>query len=453
VVSTSLPSGADALLDTCRMDTPAWAPASVPAAVRGGPQTASDLSSGNAWKELLERLLEAGEVIRSNTRGTQTAERVAGYRHLLVLVGLGIDECLRRSDPFEPRIRPGNVDNVLKWGMDCPDAAYLGTSVRGDASYVLRGTRGTVRYLGFQIMGGMTTQANLVADDLEIHPDGSFELYLSPQRRPGNWMPIAQGASSLVIRQFFYDWLAEEPARLTIECLDAPPSAGEHASRRVRASNSESAGDVESLGEPGAREFDAESAALACQLVALGEFVEASLRFWKQIDDSIRAGGVNGFRQPANRTDIGGAEENLSVWGSWEVGEDEALLIEVEPPDCLYWSVSLGNLWWESIDYAEHQSSLNGHQAVVDGDGIFRAVVSQRDPGVANWLDPAGHSRGPAIFRWLRPASEPPVPTTKLLKLSELDGTLPPWTARVDEAQRNNAIGVRRRGVARRFSR
>jgi hypothetical protein len=420
------------------MDVPSWAPASVRAAARAGLQTGSDLSSGSAWKQLLERLEEAGGALRKIWPDAPEAEQVAGYRHLLVLLALGIDECLRHSDPYDPRIRPGNVDNALKWGMDCPDAAYSGASVRGDASYLLRGTRGTVRYLGLQLMSGMATLSNVVADDLEIAPDGSFELYLSAERRPGNWMPNTEGASSLVVRQFFYDWLEEEPARLTIECLDLPMHGAERPSTPVRRNGA----------EPGSA-----SAALARQLVALGEFADESLRFWDQVDDSIRAGGVNGFRQPANRTDIGGAEENVTVWGSWEVGEDEALLIEVTPPDCLYWSVSLGNLWWESIDYAEHQSSLNGHQAVVDPDGVFRAVVSQRDPGIVNWLDPAGHRRGPVIFRWLRAASEPPVPATTVLAVNDLDEALPAWTKRVDQAGRNKAIGERRRGVARRFSR
>ena len=55
--------------------------------------------------------------------------------------------------------------------------------------------------------------------------------------------------------------------------------------------------------------------------------------------------------------------------------------------------MALGNYWWETIDYANHQSSLNGFQAVLDDDGVFRAVVSARDPGVANWLDTAGHGQ------------------------------------------------------------
>ena len=72
---------------------------------------------------------------------------------------------------------------------------------------------------------------------------------------------------------------------------------------------------------------------------------------------------MNCFRQPAALTQMGAAAENVSTWGSWSLGDDECLVIEVTPPDALYWSVSLGNYWWETIDYAHRQSSLNGHQA------------------------------------------------------------------------------------------
>ena len=102
--------------------------------------------------------------------------------------------------------------------------------------------------------------------------------------------------------------------------------------------------------------------------------------------------------------------------GSWQLDADEALIIEVTPPEGLYWSFSLGNPWWETIDYARHESSLNGHQSSIDDDGIFRVVVAHRDPGVANWLDTAGHSAGPVILRCVRTLSAP-VPTTRVVKL------------------------------------
>jgi hypothetical protein len=190
---------------------------------------------------------------------------------------------------------------------------------------------------------------------------------------------------------------------------------------------------------------------MARRLIALGEFVEASLAFWRDIETAGRAQGLNQFREPANRTDIGGAEENVTTWGSYELTPDEALLIEVTPPDALYWSVAIGDPWWASVDYANHQSSLNGHQAVIDADGVFRAVLCQRDPGIANWLDPGGYTRGPMIFRWLR-ASSAPVPSTRVVKYDEIDEALPD-AARVTPEQRAATVARRRAAVRRRFCR
>jgi hypothetical protein len=412
-------------------DAPAWLPASVGSAYRHGPGSDDDLVSGRAWAGLLEVLGRAGAVLQSDRAPKTPVDQAAGYRHLLVLVALAIDEALRPSDPYDPFFAPANVDNVLKWGMDCPDAAYTGAAIRPDARYRIRGRRGSVRYLGFQVMSGIENSGNVVADELEMAADGSFEIMLGAEPEPGNSMVLPPGSSSVVVRQFFYDWDTEEPARLEIECLDAGeprPSAA--------------AGDDGVLSAAG----------VGRQLGALGRFVEASLEFWLDIEEGGRAQGVNMFRPPAARTDMGGAAENVSVWGSWELDPDMALVIEVTPPEALYWSVSLGNYWWETIDYASHQSSLNGHQAVVDGDGVFRAVVAARDPGVANWLDSAGHRQGAMIFRWLR-AADAPVPATRVVKVADLAGVLPPDTALVDPATRAATMARRRSAVRRRFPR
>lgn len=400
---------------------PAWAPASVRAARRLGSATEEDLRSGRALEEMIEGLRRAGEVLRS----ADPAGLAAGYRHLLVLLTLGIDEALRPSDAFEPHLAPGNVDAVLKWGMDCPDAAYLGAPLRGDAVYRITGARGSVRYLGFQVMAGMASAANVVVDDLDLGRDGSLELWLSAEPRAGNWMQIPTGRSGLVVRQFFYDWENEVPARLSIERVEGGAPA-----------------------EP----WPVAGSGVARQLVALGEFVEASLKFWREVEEGGRAQGLNRFREPVARTDLGGAAESVTVWGSWDLTDDEALVIEVAPPDALYWSVALGNYWWESIDYADHQSSLNGHQAVLDDDGVFRAVVAHRDPGVANWLDTTGERRGPMIFRWVRAAAAP-VPAARVVPFGSIGEALPPATTRMDPDARRAVIARRRVGVRRRFCR
>ena len=78
---------------------------------------------------------------------------------------------------------------------------------------------------------------------------------------------------------------------------------------------------------------------------------------------------------------MGAAAENRPVIGRFELEPDEALILEFEPPKGVYWSISLGNPWLETIHYGRHQSSLNGHQAVVDPDGLVRFVLASHDPG------------------------------------------------------------------------
>jgi len=229
-----------------------------------------------------------------------------------------------------------------------------------------------------------------------------------------------------VVRQFFYDWDTERGADLEITCLGG--------------------------GTPRRDQSELSAGGVAGQLRALGEFADASFKFWSEIEEAGRSQGLNRFREPAALTQMGAAAENVSVWGSWQLEDSEALLIEVEPPRALYWSISIGNHWWETIDYANHQSSLNGAQAVIDADGTFRAILSKRDPGIANWLDPAGHGQGPMIVRWLRAGSHP-VPRTKVIGFEEIGENLPALTARVNPEERREVIDRRRAGVRRRFRR
>ena len=72
-------------------------------------------------------------------------------------------------------------------------------------------------------------------------------------------------------------------------------------------------------------------------------------------------------------------------------------MLEFEIPRATYWGLQVGDLWWQAADYVDHQSSLNGYQVEADPDGRARIVVGADDPGVANWLDTTGLSRGVAL--------------------------------------------------------
>jgi hypothetical protein len=112
----------------------------------------------------------------------------------------------------------------------------------------------------------------------------------------------------------------------------------------------------------------------------------------------------------------------------------------------------LGNPWLETIHYGRHQSSLNGHQALIDSDGILRVVISSRDPGVANWLDSAGHSNGAMLLRCVRTKTAP-VPRSRVVKFDDVVSALPSDTAMTTPDERARVIEARRRAVHERFYR
>ena len=407
---------------------PSWMPHSVGEAATAGEAGVDDLVSGRAWSHLLDALRQASEVVLSQSDTRNAVDLAAGIRHLLVLLGTGVDQALRAQSDSSVALKPSAVDNVYKWGMDCPDCIYTGAPLRGGESYRVWGNRGSARYVGLQSMAGMASSANVLLDELDLGPGGEVELVLSAERHDGNWLAIADSATALVVRHFFYDWDSEVASTLFIERIG------------------DGDGDRDRDGT-GAREPVDPRVVVARQLVALGDFVVANLNFFLQF---ARPETPNTFLPPLDGTAMGAAAENRPVIGSWQLQPDEALVVEVEEPRGLYWSFSLGNPWWETIDYARHQSSLNGHQADVDDDGVVRTVVAHSDPGFANWLDTAGHGSGPVILRCVR-TENAPVPTTTIVPYSRLGSKLPPGTRRVTPEQRRATMQARRRAVSARF--
>jgi hypothetical protein len=137
--------------------------------------------------------------------------------------------------------------------------------------------------------------------------------------------------------------------------------------------------------------------------------------------------------------------------GNFHCDEGEAVIVEFEPPDCQHWGVALANWYWECIDFGTRQSSLNGHQARLDADGRFRAVVAHQDPGVPNWLDTAGNAKGTLTARFLN-ADRAPEPVFRRLPVEEVRGALPD-TPIVTPEQRQAELQRRYRAVLRRYRR
>jgi len=101
----------------------------------------------------------------------------------------------------------------------------------------------------------------------------------------------------------------------------------------------------------------------------------------------------------------GGLATQFSSAGHFDLADDEAMLVTVPAAGketAPYQGIQLGSMWYVSLDYINHQTSLTADQARIDPDGRMRFVISERDPGVANWLERTGHGRGYVQLRWQR---------------------------------------------------
>ena len=378
------------------------------------------LSSYKPLGELIDSHLESvdNDLLRQELYRTLMGNIAFGYLHLFV------------SDLKHPQFRP-YLDQSHAALAANPDNSYYITPVEPQGVYKISGYRGSVHIVDFQIANGdfLTrggknrglTLANYEIDDLAIASDGQFEVILSnekPVGYKGDWWELHEDAESVLVRQVSYDWVNEVDARMAIERLDTPATAGRQPVKAIER-----------------------------DLLQLGDYARTWTAFGiKFVDERyIQKGIVN--KVESYFLPGGGKADQLYGGGYFELETGEVLVYEAKvPEDCVYWNVHLTDEVWRTIDWTYHQSSLNGFQARVDEDGVFRAVISMEDPGVANWLDTIDYQRGSVIYRWVG-CSEFPEPKVSLVKLEDLYDYLPDSTQRVTAQERDATIRERSKAV------
>jgi hypothetical protein len=162
---------------------------------------------------------------------------------------------------------------------------------------------------------------------------------------------------------------------------------------------------------------------------------------------------VNTMTEP--RLTPGGLATQYSSAGHYELATDEALVVTVPASDAPYQGFQLGSTWYISLDFINHQTSLTAEQARHDPDGMLRFVVSEQNPGIANWLETTGHDRGYLQIRWQRTSREfTPAdgPQVEKVRVADLPAALPFYEqAQVTPEQWRERIAARQRAVARRM--
>lgn len=349
-----------------------------------------DVLSGQAWRDFCRALERAGDVILSEKAPATPLDRAEGYRYLTRLVREMLYSTVENADPDFPRLH--ELDRV-KIGADNPDNVYLSANIRGDRTYRITGTRGTIAYFSigskanrYAKDGTMASTGELSDRDLVVNPDGTVEIIASATPHEKNWLPLAPDSTGLVVRQTYLDRTAETPGRWHIEQVGGPDRP---------------------------RELDPVFLAKALKRAALSVHgTAATFEHWAETF-MRRPNELPDFGQDMFQR-AGGDPEIFYLHGYWTLEPGQAWVIETEVPDCPYWNFQLSNWWMESLDH-ERRITVNKHTAVLD-DGRLTIVVAARDPGWGNWIDTCGHTSGTALLRWLG-ATTHPVPRCRVIDL------------------------------------
>lgn len=384
---------------------------------------------GDAWRRWTERLAALGERLGSSADfPSDPLDRAEGIRHLARQANLALRDELEHADPRHPTLHRYELP-WSQWGAPNPDNLYLRCAIDPTATYVLRGQVGGVHEALFSLIEGDMhldehgVFAEVALTDLEVGDDGTVELWLGPDGEGPNRLVADGPARLLLVRSYCWDWANDPMPTFTIERSDA-------------------------LGEPAPRPTEAD---VAAALDRAGRWVECSVEHWAEYVAASRDLLEHNTFTPPN-TPPGGAPSIGYGGGCWDLGDDEALLVELEEPDAHYWNWSIHQLhWFDSGPWHDRMMSLNGHQAHVDGDGTVRVVLAPADPGVPNWLDTLGKPVGMAVYRYVG-ARTKPVPTAKVVPIAELRSHLPDEHPTVDEQARRQALAERLRGAQRRWS-
>jgi hypothetical protein len=356
--------------------------------------------SGQAWIDFCDNLKAAGAALTYPGAPRDAFQQAEGLRYLSRLTRAGLEAYVEYPDPSFPALRR-MVHETVKLGADNPDNHYLNAQISGQYEYRITGKRNTIHYVGFFTQngnygttGGLSPCGVLEHFDLKTDKDGHFEIILSKESKGQNWLKIEEDTSLLMVRQTYLDRPNEKPIEARIEKLNG-----------------------KKVPDPLTPEQIDEGLKTAALFVAGAPFLFSK---W-----------AKGFQKHTNKLPVfdpevsnaAGGDANIIYHHShWKLEHDEALIIEVQPPECDTWNFQMNNYWMESLDYRYFPISINKHSATYEADGSLIVVISHQNTGLPNWLYTCGHAEGTMCWRWYRLAegTDPVEPSCKVVKLNEI---------------------------------
>lgn len=379
-----------------------------------------------AMRYALEKHI-AGWPLDEHDRELNTYEAL---RHLLRNISFA-HAAYVEGDYDNPTLTKMGGMNRIQFQLQSPDCNYHAAVLHSDYRYRLCGYRGTAAVFQAQVSSGhgcnpgegwkMFSLANNF--DTPALASGKIIDVVLSREQPADlgeayWLQLPEGRCELHLRQYYADWDTEEPADLILT----------H-----------------------------EGQTFPSQLLTKKILEE---RFKHLVDlvrvhsDFYRAGVQGHLKANPDEIEelvIPGAFAGVNYFfGHFRCRPDQAVIIEIDRPQCLYWNVAVNQMQWEPGDYWAKLVSYNMSQVRPEADGRVRWIASWIDPGVPNWFDCSGRLLHLIAYRFFRSEIKQPNPRLKTVPLSEVANYTSEGTPRVTPAQRQELMTRRLVSVHRR---
>lgn len=357
--------------------------------------------STTAWRELLDTLRDLDRSFLEGDKAVTDDRHIGdGYRMLATTLGVALDTYLF-ADPSRPQWlevnSPWRPDR--RWGGDNTDAIYHVCPVDPTRRYRISGNRGDSVYFSvtaYNEPSPGTWSDRIVAlfrdDQLDIDEAGNFSFEFGPQA----------DAAVLMTRDYQADPHTNRAVRWEIEALEQP--------------------------EP-FRHGDGETAAALRSSAAWMRtmFAILPLAVGVRNDDAHNLGhetamSANDFAAPYQVPDFNfgwSARDACYSYGSFELAEDEALVITHRPPACRFWNLVVWNQFMAVPGVRDARSSVNGHTAIPNSDGSVTVVLSRGQTAHPNSLTTLDYPRGNLAFRWFLTDQVPDRPQVRLVNVAQ----------------------------------
>jgi hypothetical protein len=316
-----------------------------------------------------------------------------------------------------------------RYGLDNPDSVYRTIPIDGAERYEIRGKvaprRLVENYFTLWDHDGNTVDV-LNGSKLQLEADGSFVITVDSDPANGrpNHVQSSPKAHQFYIRDVLLDWNLDTPNTFSIVRLGAPPTTPP---------------------------------------ISDDEQAKLTAKFMRDYADNTVRWNAQALNRPPNVIDFtidrdtdGALRNQFYVLGHFQLQDDEALVLSLQTAGANYFIVPITNVWGTSNEIVHRTGCLNKSQSAADADGNYTFVVSLRDPGIHNWVDPTDMHEGIITARWAefpdgRPTGKVAL-EARLVKFADLERELPAGTVRVTPAQRREQLQKRAEGYLRRLA-